>query len=41
MRVQTSVCEVLIDVRVCKTVKEMKKAEDEDEVCTFTLSIFQ
>ena len=41
MGVQTSICEVLIDVRACEAVEEVKEVEGRGEVCTSTLSTFQ
>ena len=41
MGVQTSVCEVLIDVRACGAVKEVKEIKGRGRVCTSTLSTFQ
>ena len=35
-----SVYRVLINVKVYEAVEKIKKAEDEDRVCTSTLSIF-
>ena len=42
MKMQTSVYGVLISVKACEVLKEVKEAaEDRGEVCTPTLSIFQ
>ena len=40
MRVQVFICEVLVNVRACEVIEEVKEVKGRGEVCTSTLSIF-